>query len=731
MLQLTLSLDRLQQLDDLALSRLVSAATLTDLMQFWAPSLPHLMHAGERFVRAFSHRSEQLSAGVHLQSSGWLAAESSWMTCHCGRWLRAQCLCKMREAEAALAAYRLALRQHSDAGEMAYEAAKLACQLQQPNILRELLHALVPEQMDYTVLNRWATLYRRCSQQHAEWFAGPVLRVAVLLGSSTQFLAPLLPLVAIVYGLRVELFTASGPAVASEIFEPSSKLYAFKPDIVFLGDSSRNLDLHTAETDQLWVDKHVHSIQASWAALLQNGIHSIVQQNYLAASQADYDQWDSFAAQLPGGRVVALNQAINEQAIPAGIQVLDLEQVRRRLCSSQAWEDARLWYSLKQCPSLEALPELAAAYVARLRAMAGLSKKVLVLDLDNTLWGGVVSELGSAGIDVGGHSPQGEAYADFQRYLRKLKQRGVLLAVCSKNEEQQAKAPFRRADAGLLNLDDFVAFTANWEPKWSNLQAMARNLNLSLDSFVFVDDSPVECLEMRAHLPQVTVIQLPNRVENYIACLERGRWFEFAAMSADDGLRTERYRANQQRNSVLCQAPSFEDFLADLGMQVKSAPVDQASLRRVEQLLQRCNQFNLNGRKWSHASLQAMLENADYWMRWFQLSDRFGDYGLCACVVVKQTACCWELEALVMSCRAMGRSLELHMMNTVVRAAHLAGAQHLRIAYEATTKNEPLRVFLQQYVGEAAQAWCENESPLIRTDMDSYPKTAISEVSAS
>ena len=132
-------------------------------------------------------------------------------------------------------------------------------------------------------------------------------------------------------------------------------------------------------------------------------------------------------------------------------------------------------------------------------------------------------------------------------------------------------------------------------------------------------------------------------------------------------------------------------------MQVKSAPVDQVSLRRVERLLQRCNQFNLNGRNESHASLQAMLENADYWMRWFELGDRFGDYGLCACVVIKQTASCWELEAFVMSCRAMGRGLELYM-NAVVRAAHLAGAQHLRIAYEATAKNEPLRVFLQQYM---------------------------------
>ena len=302
--------------------------------------------------------------------------------------------------------------------------------------------------------------------------------------------------------------------------------------------------------------------------------------------------------------------------------------------------------------------------------------------------------------------------------------------MCSKNEEQQAKAPFFQ-QTGLLTVDDFVAFKANWEPKWSNLQAIACDLNLSLESFVFVDDSPVECLEMRAHLPQVTVIQLPNRVEDYVACLERGRWFESAAMSADDGLRTERYRANQQRNSMLRQAPSLEDFLADLGMQVKSAPVDQASLRRVEQLLQRCNQFNLNGRKWSRASLQAMLENADYWMRWFQLSDRFGDYGLCACVVIKQTASCWELEAFVMSCRAMGRGLELYILNAVMRAAHLAGAQHLRAAYKATTKNEPLRVFLQQYMEGAAQRWCENKSPLIKTDMDSYPKTAISEVSAS
>lgn len=725
--KLALNVDLLRLLDDGALSHLLSTAELTDLEQFWAPTLPQLTQAGARFVRGFCYRVEQVSAGEYFLAAGWLEPESSWMTCSSGRWIRAKLLYKMGRTEVALAAYMQALRQQSDTGEMAYEAAKLAGQLNQPGILRECLHSLSPEQMDYNVLNRWATFCTRCYQQHPEWFGGPVLRVAVLLGTSTQFLLPILRLVAFVYGLRVDLFSASGPAVAAEIFEPTSALYAFQPDVVFLGDSPRNLDASPDERSQLWVEQQLRSIEQRWAALQQNGLGSIVQQNYTAPPQAAWAQLDGADARACGYRVAALNKAICERASQAGVQVLDLTQVQLCLQTSQAWYDARLWYSVKQCPSLQALPALAAAYVGYLRAMVGLSKKVLVLDLDNTLWGGAVSELGIAGIDLGGHSPRGEAYADFQRYVLQLKQRGVLLAVCSKNDEQQAKAAFLHQDFGGLCLEDFVAFTANWESKWRNLQAMARNLNLSLDSFVFVDDNPVECLEMRAHLPQVTVIQLPNRVEDYIACLERGRWFQSWALSEEDGLRTDRYRAHQQRDCLQRQAPSLEDFLADLGMQASCGTIDGLHVKRVEQLLQRSNQFNLNDRTWSHASLQSFLENTAYWTRWFQLSDRFGDYGLCGSVVVKKSASIWELEAFVMSCRAMGRSLELYMLNAVMQAARSAGAQHLRIAYKATAKNEPLRSFLQQYMQDVSAAWEGDQETLISTKIDHFPLTAISE----
>jgi FkbH-like protein len=725
--KLTLSVDQFKQLDDCALGRLVSVAARTDLLQFWAPALSHLTHAGERFVAAFSHRSEQLSAVEDLQSTGWLEPESSWMACNSGRWIRAKLLYKMDRPEAALSAYTQALRQHSDSGEMAYEAAQLADQLQQPAILRDCLHSLSPELMDYHLLNRWATFCARCNQQHPEWFKGPILRVAVLLDTSTQFLLPIVRLVAFVYGLRVELFSASGSAVAAEIFDPSSKLYVFKPDVVFLGDSPRNLDASSHESSQFWVDQQLRVIEERWIALQQSGLGSIVQQNYIAPPQAAWAQSDGADSRTLGYRVAALNQAICERASQVGIHVLDLAQVQLRLQPTRAWDDARLWYSVQQCPSLEAVPELAAAYVGHLRAMAGLGKKVLVLDLDNTLWGGALSELGLEGIDVGGHSPQGEAYADFQRYVLELKQHGVLLAVCSKNDEQLAKSAFLRQDLGELRLEDFVEFVANWEPKWRNVETIARNLNLGLDSFVFVDDNPVECLEMEAHLPQVTVVQLPNRVEDYIACLDRGRWFQSLGLSAEDALRTERYRANQQRNYTQRQASSLSDFLSGLGMRASSGAIDRMRLKRVEQLLRRCNQFNLNGRTWSHGQLHALFENSTYWTRWFQLSDRFGDYGLCGSVVIKKTTSIWELEAFVMSCRAMGRGLELLMLNAVMRAAYSAGAQYLRVGYKATTKNEPMRLFLQQYFQNISEVWDGQQQVMITAKIDALPKTAILE----
>ncbi len=313
---------------------------------------------------------------------------------------------------------------------------------------------------------------------------------------------------------------------------------------------------------------------------------------------------------------------------------------------------------------------------------------MLALDLDNTLWGGVVAELGPNHIAVG-ETPEGEAYVAFQRYLKALSQRGVLLAVASKNNPADAREPFVTNPGVVLKLDDFAAFEAGWQTKGESLQRIAASLNLGLDSFVFFDDNPAEREYIRQALPQVAVVEVPDEPAEYIRALEAGRWFEALDLTDEDRQRTEQYRAEAQRREVQAVAPNLSDYLMSLGMVAQVAAVEEPDLPRVAQLLAKTNQFNLTTRRHSEAEIRRLLSNPGSVGLTVRLRDRFGDYGLIAVVLAEPAddPSILAIDTWLMSCRVIGRGVEVFTLQALVQAAQHLGYRHLLGQYVPTAKN--------------------------------------------
>jgi FkbH-like protein len=341
-------------------------------------------------------------------------------------------------------------------------------------------------------------------------------------------------------------------------------------------------------------------------------------------------------------------------------------------------------------PSTDALPELAEAYVSHVRAVLGLSRKVLAVDLDNTLWKGVIGEDGLDGIGIGPGSPEGEAHLHLQRYLLELKRRGILLAVCSKNNLEDAQSPFLQHPHMALRLDDFAAFRANWEDKAVNLRAIARDLSLGLDSFVFLDDNPLERDWIRSQLPEVAVVELGSSPFQYVHRLDRANCFTALSLSGEDLARTDRYRVETLRENLRVSSASIDDFLQQLQIEASAEAVGARNLARITQLVNKTNQFNLTTRRYTEAQVRAIAEEPHGWARAFQMSDRMGSYGLIGVLFCRPAdrSDTWEIDTWLMSCRTLGRQMENFMFDRLVEAA--AGLRIGRIigVYRPTAKNE-------------------------------------------
>ncbi|MFI3169040.1 MAG: HAD-IIIC family phosphatase [Faecalibacterium sp.] len=350
-----------------------------------------------------------------------------------------------------------------------------------------------------------------------------------------------------------------------------------------------------------------------------------------------------------------------------------------------AFSDATTWYAYKYPCAMDKIPYFAQSVANIIKSIFGKNKKALVLDLDNTLWGGVIGDDGAEGIVLGAETPTGMAYTAFQQYLKELSALGVLLNVSSKNEEANALAGFTRSDS-VLKREDFISFKANWEPKSQNIINMANEISLFPDSFVFMDDNPAEREIVRQQVAGVRVPEL-TAPEDYIKAIDRSGYFEVTSLSADDQKRVEMYKENAARTALQQSFGDYSDYLKSLDMTASLGAFDTAHAERITQLVNKSNQFNLTTRRYNAAEIETLSQNPAAITLYGQLSDKFGDNGIVSCVSGLIEGDTLDLTLWVMSCRVLKRDLEKAMFDCIAAKAMQQGAKKIRGHYYPTAKN--------------------------------------------
>lgn len=385
-------------------------------------------------------------------------------------------------------------------------------------------------------------------------------------------------------------------------------------------------------------------------------------------------------------------------AMPSSSYFVLLEEISGILGRRQFY-DLRRQHWTRQPFSEAGLQYLSEHIVAGMRALTTGPRKVLVLDLDNTLWGGIVGETGPLGIGLG-DSPEGEAFRSFQRHLLALSRRGVLLAVCSKNNEEDAREPFLQNPDMVLKLDDFAHFVANWEPKIEGIKRIADELRLGLDSFVFFDDNPFERDMVRQTLPQVEVVDVPEDPSSYVNALQDGLWFESCGLTAEDRQRTRLYAADTQRRAAQMTAGSVSEYLASLSMKGDVRRIDEADMQRVVQLLAKTNQFNLTTRRHTADDVRRLLSVPGCLGLSLRVTDRFADHGLVALAICVPDPASGHstllIDSFLMSCRVIGRTVEAFLLQALLRRAAEHGYTRAVGEFVPSAKNQIVASFFEQ-----------------------------------
>ena len=537
---------------------------------------------------------------------------------------------------------------------------------------------------DYTAWQAGWTLFQRNAQRTA-WPAARGVKVAIAGSYTTTQLGAMLCLAAARIGIQIDLYESSYGQYQQEIINPASPLYAFSPDIVLLAVHEGDVHLEEFSSDPTGeVETELTRWTTLWRLVINQSRARIVQHNFALPCDIPAGH---LATRLPGSRYM-MTQALNAglgQAAGTAVSIVDCERLSA-LIGKQRWCDPRYWNMSKQAVALDALPLLARHTAAVIAADVGLSRKCLVLDLDNTLWGGVIAEDGLAGIKLG-HGAEGEAFVAFQEYLLKLKRKGVILTVCSKNNHADAIQPFEHHPEMRLKLHDIALFVANWNTKPENIRTIADTLQIGLDSLVFVDDNPVEREIVRKFLPQVDVLPMPEDPAYHVRTLSQYLLLETASLTAEDSERTTQYQARAQIKALEASADSIEDFYRSLQMQAIVTPFEETQLPRIAQLIGKTNQFNLTTRRHGISQLEAFVRDTSYVHLALRLRDRYADHGLVSVMIARRDGNTLDIDTWLMSCRVIGRTVESTMLEHLCRRALQLGCTSIRGTYIPTPKN--------------------------------------------
>lgn len=522
------------------------------------------------------------------------------------------------------------------------------------------------------------------------------IRLAIIGGYSLYPLHELIIHLCEVENIPVDLWLGDYDNYIAEVIDGASGLYAFTPQVVFLLPAERRCIYTGNLTDaralvEMEARRTVESLLELARQVNEKTRAEILITNFMLPARHDLGPFRvrTLASDWNFRKWVNLELGLNA---PEYLHVCDLEFLANRLGGLTA-RDERSWFESKQICSPALMAALAREAAQLIISLKRAPKKVLVLDLDNTLWGGVVADDGVEGIELGDTSPRGEAFKAFQKYIASLKQRGVLLAVCSKNDLARAREPFERHPEMVLRLEDIVSFKANWEPKSENIRAMSPELNLGLDSFVFVDDNPAEIEIVRQFAPEVATILLGPDPAEYVAQLQDCRLFEPRNITAEDAQRTGQYRSEVQRKALEASVTDMASYLESLQMESAISEFVPVDVPRLSQLINKSNQFNLTTHRRSEAEVLAVAGDPRFIGFSVRLQDRFGDHGLISIVIGEKSGDTMKIDTWLMSCRVLKRQVEEAVLNELVRLARTRDCRRLVGVYLPTAKNEMVRDF--------------------------------------
>ena len=554
-------------------------------------------------------------------------------------------------------------------------------------------------------------------------------RIAVLGGSTTSDIIAMLELFLLDQGIEPSFYECEYNKYWEELMFPNPELEQFAPDVIFIHTSYRNLSQLPQLSDtpadvEALLDSTFNRFQQMWENAAQTYHCAIVQNNF---DQPFYRLLGNRDAYDHRGRVDFVNRLNVRFADYArahdGFYLNDLNWISAQYGLAE-WQDPFYWHMFKYAVAVPAIPEFAFNVANIIKSIFGKNKKALVLDLDNTLWGGIVGDDGPENIEIGQETAQGQVFSEFQRYVRELKDMGVMLNIDSKNEMENALAGLERPD-GVLKPDDFIIIKANWDPKDLNLRQIAQELNVGIDSLVFVDDNPAEREIIRQGVPDAAVPEV-GEAHRFVTTLDRSGFFEATTLSDDDMKRGDMYKANLKRSEAQASYADYGEYLKSLEMTAEIAPFSALYESRIAQLTNKTNQFNLTTRRCTLAEIQDAAADPDYVTLYGKLEDKFGDNGVVAVTFGHVEGDTLDIDLWLMSCRVLKRDMECALMDRVVAECRERGVKRIVGHYYPTAKNKMVKEFFGQFGFVKTSEDDEGNAEWALEDLDAYePKNNV------
>jgi FkbH-like protein len=553
------------------------------------------------------------------------------------------------------------------------------------------IQALAHHALDENQLTSLAKLIAEAREQRRSLSPLVPVRLGILSNATSQLIVPALVASAARHGIALECCEANFDQTVQEALSPESTISRAQPDAVLIAVDHRGLPLRQCLGDAAAAQETVAEALGHLARIRKgvavNSKAICIVQTVARPPETIFGNVDLAVPGTMRGLVDRVNQGIAESLSGSGDVLFDVAGIAETVGVAN-WHDPTLW-NLAKLPFSNAFLPLYADHIGRIiAALRGKSRRCLILDLDNTVWGGVIGDDGIEGIVIGQGDPTGEAHLLVQQTALTLRERGIVLAVSSKNHDDVARIPFQKHPDMLLREQHIVVFQANWNDKAANIEAIANALSLGLDSMVLLDDNPAERALVRQLLPQVAVPELPDDPALFARTLLASGYFEAVAFSAEDLHRADFYESNARRVALRDQAGDLGSYLASLEMVMTVQPFDERGRHRIVQLINKSNQYNLTTRRYTERNVEEAQRDPDCFTLQVRLRDKFGDNGMISVVICRQVGRDWHVDTWLMSCRVLGRRVEDAILQELLLRARQRGIEAIIGTYHPTERNK-------------------------------------------